>query len=273
LLADVPLFQFLDETERASLAERLEVVRFPAGQMIFEYGTPGDELFIIRSGQVEVFFKDDTGEKIVLEVASDGDFFGELSLLDAGCRSASTFALTDVEALRMDRGDLSDFLRVQPHAALDLLQSMGKRLRQTVQLLRHTASRNVNREEEETRTLVQRSADWIAAFSGSITFLVLHVVVFAVWLVVNTVKIPGFQQFDPYPFGFLTLAVSLEAIFLSVFVLLSQNRQASKDRIRSDVEYEVNLKAELEIAHMHEKIDRFHSEALQRLEEIGRKLS
>lgn len=272
LLADVPLFQFLDENERAALAERLEVVRFPASEMIFEYGTPGDALFIIRSGKVEVFFKDDTGEKIVLEVAERGDFFGELSLLDAGCRSASTFALTEVEALRMDRGDLADFLKVQPHAALDLLQSMGKRLRHSVELLRHTASRNVNREVEETRTVVQRVADWIAAFSGSIPFLLIHVVVFALWLLVNSVKIPGIQQFDPYPFGFLTLAVSLEAIFLSVFVLLSQNRQAAKDRIRSDVEYDVNLKAELEISHLHEKIDRLHSESMLRLADIERQL-
>ena len=271
LLADVPLFQFLDENERASLAERLEVVRFPEGKLIFEYGSPGDELFIIRYGEVEVFFKDDTGEKIVLEVASKGDFFGELSLLDAGSRSASTFALTEVEALRMDRGDLEDFLRVQPHAALDLLQAMGKRLRQTVELLRHTASRNVNREEAESRTWVQQAADWIAAFSGSIPFLMIHVVVFAVWLTVNSIRIPGITQFDPYPFGFLTLAVSLEAIFLSVFVLLSQNRQAAKDRIRSDVEYEVNLKAELEVAHLHEKIDRLHSETLSYLAEIERR--
>ena len=272
LLADVPLFQFLDENERAVLAERLEVVRFPAGQLIFEYGSPGDELFIIRSGEVEVFFKDDTGEKIVLEIATHGDFIGELSLLDAGCRSASTFAVTEVEALRMDREDLAEFLKVQPHAALDILQSMGKRLRQTVELLRHTASRNVNREEEETRTWIQSSADWIADFSGSIPFLLMHVVVFTIWLVVNSVKIPGIQPFDAYPFGFLTLAVSLEAIFLSVFVLLSQNRQVAKDRIRSDIEYDVNLKAELEIGHLHEKMDRLQMEAISRLANIERQL-
>ena len=272
LLADVPLFQFLDENERAALAERLEVVRFPAGQIIFEYGSPGNELFVIRSGEVEVYFKDDTGEKIVLEVASQGDFIGELSLLDAGCRSASTFAVTDVEALRMDREDLAEFLKVQPHAALDLLQSMGKRLRQTVELLRHTASRNVNLEVEETRTMVQQAADWIAAFSGSIPFLMMHVVVFALWLVLNSVPIRGFAPFDPYPYGFLTLAVSLEAIFLSVFVLLSQNRQVAKDRIRSDIEYDVNLKAELEIAHLHEKMDRLQMEAITLLAGISQQL-
>jgi len=93
-------------------------------------------------------------------------------------------------------------------------------------------------------------------------------VIFAVWIFINVVKIPGIPQFDPFPFGFLTLAVSLEAIFLSVFVLLSQNRQAAKDRVRSDIEYDVNLKAELEIAHLHEKLDHLTADVLAKLEKL-----
>src|SRR5205814_10640319 len=108
--------------------------------------------------------------------------------------------------------------------------AMGRRHRETVECLRHTATRNVNEEHEDTRTTVQKTADWIAEFAGSIPFLLIHVGLFAFWLVVNWVHVPGIPQFDPYPVGFLTLAVSLEAIFLSVFVLLSQNRQSAKDR-------------------------------------------
>jgi uncharacterized membrane protein len=119
---------------------------------------------------------------------------------------------------------------------------------------------------------VQRTADWIAEFAGSIPFLLIHVALFAFWLTVNWVHVPGVPQFDPYPFGFLTLAVSLEAIFLSVFVLLSQNRQAAKDRVHSDIEYDVNLKAELEIAHLHEKIDRLTGDVLVRLDRVHRLL-
>jgi uncharacterized membrane protein len=155
---------------------------------------------------------------------------------------------------------------------MDLLAAMGRRLRTTVEQLRHTATRNVNQELEDNRTWVQKAADWIAEFAGSIPFLLLHVVWFGVWMFVNIVKVPGVPQFDEYPFGFLTLTVSLEAIFLSVFVLLSQNRQAAKEHVRSDIEYEVNLKAELEIAHLHEKVDRLTSDVLAGLHELKRRV-
>ncbi len=270
LLKEVPLFQLLDDTERMDLAGRLEVARFAEGEMIFHYGDPGDAVFIIASGEVEIFFKNDTGERIVLEVARRGDFFGELAFLDKGGRSASVLALKDTETLRLDRDDLSAFLIKRPEAALDLLGALARRQRATVEQLRHTASRNVNAEMQDKRTIVQKSADWIAEFSGSIPFLLIHVVVFGAWLLVNWINVPGIPQFDPYPFGFLTLAVSLEAIFLSVFVLLSQNRQAAKDHVRSDVEYDVNLKAELEIAHLHEKLDRLTAEVLSSLDRLHR---
>jgi uncharacterized membrane protein len=268
LLKEVPLFQLLDDHDRTELAARLDVVHFAAGKSIFNYGDPGDAIFVISSGEAEVFCKNDTGERIVLEIATRGDFFGELSMLDNGTRSASVVATQDVAALRLDRGDLEKFLQLRPQAAMDLLAAMGRRHRVTVERLRHTATRNVNEESEDRRTLVQKAADWIAEFAGSIPFLLIHVGVFIFWLVVNWVHVPGIPQFDPYPFGFLTLAVSLEAIFLSVFVLLSQNRQAAKDRIHADIEYDINLKAELEIGHLHEKLDRLTGDVLSRLERV-----
>jgi CRP/FNR family cyclic AMP-dependent transcriptional regulator len=281
LLAEVPFFQLLDERERAALAAELDVVHFSAGDTIFHYGDPGDSLYVIRSGEVEIFVKDDTGERILLETARAGDFFGELSMLDGGPRNASVIATQQVESLRLTRDDLQKFLRLQPSAALDMLAATGRRLRTTAHLLRHTASRNVNKEMEDTRTLVQKSADAIAEFSGSLSFLFIHVVLFFVWIVLNIDWIHTFgwppleriSGFDPFPFGLLTMAVSLEAIVLSVFVLLSQNRQAAKDRIRSDIEYEVNLKAELEVAHLHEKVDHLKAELGSRLNQIEARLS
>lgn len=255
VLAEIPFFQFLDEQERVSLAAQLEEVRLPEGQALFHYGEPGDCLYVIRAGKAEVFFKDDTGTRIVLEVAGAGDVVGELSLLDGGPRTASVLVTESLEALRLDRDDLDKFLRTHPAAAIDLLSAMGRRLRVTADRLRHTASRNVNVAAEDTRSAVQKAADWIAEFSGSISFLVLHVVFFAAWILMNVTLVPGAPMFDPFPFGLLTMVVSLEAIILSVFVLLSQNRQASKERIRGDIEYEVNLKAEMEVAHLHEKVD------------------
>jgi len=263
LLAEIPFFQFLDEQERVSLAAQLEEVRLPEGQTLFNYGEPGDCLYVIRAGKAEVFFKDDTGTRIVLEVAGVGDVVGELSLLDGGPRTASVLVTEKLEALRLDRDDLDKFLRTHPAAAIDLLSAMGRRLRITADRLRHTASRNVNVAAEDTRSAVQKTADWIAEFSGSISFLFIHVVFFAAWILLNVPLVPRAPNFDPFPFGLLTMVVSLEAIILSVFVLLSQNRQAAKERIRGDIEYEVNLKAEMEVAHLHEKVDALSAAAAE----------
>ena len=271
LLKEIPIFALLEQPEREELAAQLELVTYQPGDAIFHIGDPGDAMYLIASGTVEVFFKNDTGERIVLEKAEKGDFFGELAFLEGGSRSASVVATETTEAYRLNHANLEKFLETRPHAAMHMLAAMGRRLRTTSEQLRHTATRNVNEEVEDNRSMVQKAADGIAAFSGSIPFLLMHVVWFGTWLTINTV--PGLPHFDPFPFGFLTLTVSLEAIFLSVFVLLSQNRQAAKERVRADIEYDVNLKAELEIAHLHEKLDHLNCELLGRLERIQNDLS
>jgi uncharacterized membrane protein len=265
LLSEVPFFEDLDEQARATLASLVHVESIKSGTLVFRAGDPGDSMYILRSGEVEVFFKDTTGNRIVLETCRTGAFFGDISLLDQGPRTASVLATHDVEAIRISRADLHAFLERKPAAAMSLLAAAGRRIRKSAELLRRTASRNVNVQAEDRRTAVQRAADWIAEFSGSIQFLCLHVVWFGTWIAMNTL---GQHRFDPFPFGLLTMVVSLEAIFLSVFVLLSQNRQAAKDRIRGDIEYDVNLKAELEIAHLHEKFDHLQADLAQRLSAI-----
>lgn len=271
VLADVPFFALLDDGERAALAERLDTVAAPAGTVLFHLGDPGGRLFVVRSGIVELFFKNDTGEKIVLEVASAGDFFGEISLLDEGPRTATATAATGVDALMIDRDDLDELFRLRPTAALDVLAATGRRLRHAAVLLRNAATRNPNEDLEDRRSLVMKAADWIAAWTGSLQFLGLHILWFGAWLGWNTLA-PEARRFDPFPFGFLTLVVSLEAIILSVFVLLSQNRQVERDRVRNDVEYDVNLKAEMQIAHLHEKFDENYAEMHKRLERIEQRL-
>lgn len=272
-LASVPFFSLLDDQERATLAERVDVITAPAGKSLFSRGDPGDSLFIVRTGLVEMWFKSDTGERLVLEKAGPGDFFGEICLLDGGPRSTSALVLEDLEALVVDRGDLDEFFRLRPAAALDLLAATGRRLRETSNLLARTASRNLNEEEEDRRTGVMKVADWISEFSGSIPFLFIHIALFAAWIGLNVRPLSQTRigNFDPFPFGLLTMVVSLEAIILSVFVLLSQNRQVARDRVRNDVEYNVNLKAELEIAHLHEKFDQMNVELLARLEAIQKR--
>ncbi len=272
LLASVPLFELLDESERTSLAARLDDVSFPAGATLFTSGDPGDSMYIVIRGEVEVFFRNATGQRIALEVATAGHFIGEISLLDGGSRTASAVAVSDVDMIVVDRGDLDEFLRACPAAALDLLSATGKRLRESAMLLRNTASRDINEIHEDNRTTVMKVADWISEFSGSLPFLFIHCVIFFVWIILNVGPLArtSIGGWDPFPFGLLTMVVSLEAIILSVFVLLSQNRQVARDRVRNDIEYDVNLKAELEIAELHKKLDHLHEEVLARLARLER---
>jgi len=272
VLAGVHFFSLLDDSERAVLAERVDLVSIPKDTIIFDVGDPGDDLYVVVEGEVELFFKDTTGVRVVLETAGRGDFFGEISLLDPGPRTAAAIVTEDLQAIVVDREDLDELFRLKPGAALDLLTATGRRLRMNAELLRKTASRNVNLEEEDT-SMIGRAADSITRFSGSIMFLFLHVIFFFAWILLNTTMQDTPEGgFDPYPFGFLTLVVSLEAIILSVFVLLSQNRQAARDQTRNDIEYKVNLKAELEIAHLHEKVDRLHAESISRIDQLTREL-
>ena len=226
----------------------------------------------MRSGEVELFISDTAGQNIALAIAETGEVFGELALLDRGPRTATAVALTDCELLELDRDDLLLLFQKSPTAALRLLAAMGHMTRKADELLRTRVSRNVNEEVEEKISPLQRIADWISWFSGSMSFLLLNAVWFVVWIAVNVWEI-HVPQFDPFPFGLLTMIVSLEAIFLSCFVLISQNRQAEKDRVRSDIEYEVNIKAELEVAHLHEKTDRIYAEMLENFIRIEKRLA
>jgi CRP/FNR family cyclic AMP-dependent transcriptional regulator len=262
-LKEVELFEHLNDEDRLRLAEVVDLLTLEAGTMLFKAGEPGDSLYVVKSGEVELFIKDTTGQKIVLTVAGAGEIFGELALLDRGARTATALVLTDTELLELDRDDLLLLFQRTPTAALRLLASMGHMTRKADELLKTRVSRNVNEEVEENLSPLQHVADWIAWFSGSMPFLGLNLLWFAAWIGLNTLPL-GVPAFDPYPFGLLTMIVSLEAIFLSCFVLISQNRQSEKDHVRSDIEYEINIKAELEVAHLHEKTDRIHVEMLER---------
>lgn len=273
-LSQIQLFSQLDDDERGVLASAMANRTLQAGEALFRVGDAGDSMFIVETGSVELFVKDTAGQKIVLHTATTGDFFGELSLLDGGSRTASATCVEEAKLFVLDREDLLQLFRKRPDAALDMLAAMGRMTRKANALLRERVVKNVNEEVQEEResSLVLRVADWVANFSGSITFLVLHVGIFAVWIVFNIGILP-FPAFDAFPFGLLTMAVSLEAIILSTLLLFSSNRQAARDRIRSDVEYDVNLKAEAEVAHLHEKTDRVYEEMVERFARIEKALN
>jgi CRP/FNR family cyclic AMP-dependent transcriptional regulator len=271
-LANIKMFELLDEDDRVALAAVVDELTVPSGQPLFQAGDPGDSLFIVRQGQIELFIKDTTGQKIVLHTAEPGDMFGELAMLDSGARTATALALTESVLLVLDREDLVMLFRRIPEAALHMLAALTSLTRKADDLLRTRVSRNVNEEMQVHSTPLQKVADWIAWFSGSMPFLMINGGWFIIWIVLNTLPV-GIPAFDPYPFGLLTMIVSLEAIFLSCFVLVSQNRQAEKDRVRADIEYEVNIKAELEIAHLHEKTDRIYENMMAKFEKLERGLA
>ena len=271
-LANVELFNRLDEDELNEFAAVIDTEKVAAGDTLFRVGDSGESLFVVKTGEIELFIKDTTGQKIVLKVAVTDDLFGEISMLDNRPRSATAIALTESELFVLDRDDLLLLFQKKPDSGLNMLASMCGMLRDADNLLRTRVAKNVNVEMEERLPTLQRIADWIAWFSGSMQFLIINGLWFMVWIAANTIP-PLEKQFDPFPFGLLTMIVSLEAIFLSCFVLISQNRQAAKDKIRGDIEYDVNVKAELEVAHLHEKIDHIHEQMTTKFVDIERLLS
>lgn len=269
-LINIKMFKLLNEDDRIALAEVVDELALPQGHTLFQSGDPGDSLFIVQSGQIELFTKDTVGQKIVLTTSENGAMFGELAMLDSGPRTATAVALTDSVVLVLDRGDLLFLFQRKPEAALHMLAALGGLTRRADELIRTRVSRNVNEEVEEHLGILQKIADWLAWFSGSMPFLISHTIWFIVWLILNTLILPN--PFDPFPFDLLTMIVTLEAIFLACFVLISQNRQAQKDKVRADIEYEVNIKAELEVAHLHEKTDRIYENIMARFASLEKRL-
>ena len=271
LLADVELFEHMDGEDRARLAQFIGGRELRAGDLLFQAGQPGEALYVVKRGEIELYIKDNAGQKIALATAGVGQVFGEMALLDHGPRTATARALEDSELLELDRDSLLMLFKTTPTAALRLLAAMSHMTRKADELLRTRVSRNANEEVAEHSSGFQRVADWISEFSGSMAFLIINATWFSVWIALNTLPL-GIPAFDPYPFGLLTMIVSLEAIFLSCFVLISQKRQSEKDRVRSDIEYEVNVKAELEVAHLHEKTDQIYTHMLEHFARIEKQL-
>jgi uncharacterized membrane protein len=270
ILRQIPLFHLLDEQEAASLAEQLDHHTYLAGQMIFSTGDKGGTMYVVHSGRVEVFIKDKNDEHVTLSYVNQNELFGELSLLDNEPRSACAKALENTSVFVIDQNDLNILVEAHPHAALDMMSMLGKRIRDADMLVgERVISRNANEEIPPARTIGERLSDFLTTLAGDIRFVYVSLIWFFVWIVWNTRIIPGLEPFDPFPFGLLTMVVSLEAIFLSLFVLISQNRQAAREKVRNDIEYEVNIKAELEIRDLHNKVDQLQDLMLGHLAQMN----
>lgn len=268
MIAEVPLFETMDEQERKALCQLLEVRRVDKGETVFHAGDVGDSFYIVRSGAVQVYIENYEGAKIVLRENNPGDVFGDVSMFDGGPRTATAVATEEGELFFLDKEGLLELVKRQPHAALDLLAVMGKRLRSTNELLRTQVSRNLNVEEEDRMTFGERIADKVAAFGGSWTFIITFAMTMGAYMALNVVL--GKRAWDEYPFILLNLMLSTLAALQAPVIMMSQNRQSSKDRLKADLDYEVNLKAELEVAQLHSKVDRIYEEMQAHFDKLQR---
>ncbi len=265
LLAHIPLFESLTAEDLESLSRKLEEANYGDGDVVFQQGDEGSSLFIIDDGAVEISYGEGRG-RITLATLFPGQYFGELSLFDRAPRSATATAVKASRLIRLDRDDLVDFVNKNPAAALRIIAEMSERLRQTNELMSRQVSRNVLEEEEEHLTIGQRVADRVAAFGGSWPFIFTFGAVMVMWMLVNILR---FSNFDPYPFILLNLVLSTLAALQAPVIMMSQNRQASKDKLLAENDYQVNLKAELEIT----ALLRGHAEMLARLALLERMIA
>ena len=264
-LATIPIFTGLTPEERGELHALMRVERVTANQTIFWAGDRGDTFYLIHHGHVAVTVPNERGEHVVLNQLGPGGFFGEISLLDGGTRTASVRALTDTELFVLGRDDFHAFLRRYPEVAIAILGVMGQRQRASTAAFRTLTNPNVA--FEETRLSAwQRLSDQIAGRVASSGFFLAHVVWFVVWLILNLLGRVGIigprVAFDP-TFTILTMIVSLEGIFLMIFILVSQNRQAEKDRLDTDLDYQVNVKAQTEILGLSQRLARLEAHLLE----------
>jgi CRP/FNR family cyclic AMP-dependent transcriptional regulator len=266
VLRHVAAFQLLDDDELAELAGHVDEVSFAAGQTIFRVGDPGGAMHVVLSGRVEVSILDDDGKPVTLGTLAAGEIFGELSLLDGEPRSATAVSLDPTRTFLIDRDDLERLFARKPRAALEVLSVLARRLRKTDELLRQRVARNPNEVLEEKATLADRVADAVARFGGSWGFIFSFAAFLLVWVGANTMLLVARRgPFDPYPFILLNLFLSMLAAIQAPVIMMSQNRQDAKDRVRSELDYQVNLKAELEIMQLLEKVDRLEERLLAAL--------
>jgi CRP/FNR family transcriptional regulator, cyclic AMP receptor protein len=267
LLADVGFFKLLDEDERVVLSQQVEQRTFPAGTTIFREGDPGGIMYVIRSGKVDLWLYDEDRRRVVLATFEDGEFFGELSLLDQESRSATATTLTETEVLIVDRLDLRLLFTQKPDAALDVVSALGHRLRQTSGIVRSRAARNANEVIEERLTVGDRMADKLAAFGGSWKFILSFGTLLILWMIFNSITA---RPFDPFPFILLNLVLSSLAALQAPVIMMSQNRTDTKDRIRAELDYRVNVKAETEIGDLHTKLEELRVELMHAIDLAAR---
>ena len=252
-LRQVPLFESLDDEAADELCHLLESLDCKAGAFLFRAGDEGNAMYVIERGKVRICVHTVDGREVTLTELDRGDFFGEMALLEGQRRSADAVVAEDAQLAVLSREHFLSFMRSSPDVALEMLTALANRLRQTDELLRHTATRNVNVEEAAQLTLADRAADVIAEFGGSWKFIFTAIGFLIVWVVMNTVLLSQ-KSFDKYPFILLNLVLNMIFALQAPIIMMSQNRQSHKDRLRADLDYQLNLKNELALNEILERL-------------------
>ena len=268
-LRQVPLFESLDDASAKELCELIETLDCPGHKVLFHAGDVGDAMYVIERGKVRICVQATDGHEVTLTELGRGDFFGEMALLDGQQRSANAVIAGDARLAVLSREHFLSFMRGSPDVALKMLTALANRLRQTDELLRHSATRNVNVEEAARLTLADRAADIIAEFGGSWKFITAAVLFFNLWVVINSFLL-AHNGFDPYPYLLLSTAINMLAVLQAPIILMSQNRQAPKDRLRSEIDYQVNLKNELALNEILQRLKTLEQDRLPQASEKRR---
>jgi uncharacterized membrane protein len=253
VLQQVPLFSGLDEEEAGVLASQVEMKTFAPRQRIYKMGSPAERAYVLVSGSVRVSTVDEDGQEVIIDEPTRGEFFGFASMLDQTPHQTEAVALEESVCIEVDRNDILVLLQRKPHAGMDMLAVLGRQFHNSQHLVRIRANRNPNELIEQQATLGERVADTVASFGGSWTFIT----VFGVFMIVYTTAniILGRSAWDPYPFILLNLFLSMLAAIQAPVIMMSQNRQDKKDRLRGELDYDVNRRAHTEIQGLAHKLN------------------
>lgn len=260
VLRSVPLFASLDDEAATELRSLLRTRDVGTGTALFRTGDDGDAMYLIESGRVRIAVTDEDKKEIVLAELARGDFFGEMAIIDGKKRSADAVIAEDARLAVLSRENFLRFIHNNPTVALEMLSATFSRLRTTDRMLQQRVSRNVNEEQDKRSTVADRAADMLAEFGGSWKFIGAAVGIIVSWIVFNSYIL--IRGFDPAPYQILNLAMGIIAGMQAPIIMMSQNRQSGKDRLRADLDYQVNLKNELSITEVLRRLDVLESERL-----------
>jgi uncharacterized membrane protein len=254
MLKSVPLFSLLDDDETAVLATQVDVRAFAPRERIYKIGDPGGLAYVTISGKVRVTTVDEDHQEVTVDEPANGQFFGFASMLDQTPHQTNAVAIEQTSCLEVSRDDIQALLMRKPHAGMDLLTTLGRQFHASQGLVRIRANRNPNELIEEEETVGERVADKVAGFGGSWTFIIIFLSSMSTYALINIFL--GRKAWDPYPFILLNLFLSMLAALQAPVIMMSQNRQDKKDRLRSELDFDVNRRAEMEIKGLAAKLNR-----------------